>query len=244
MNILILAAGQSNSDAGSESYPLCIAEINGTPLIELLINACKTTGNPDFIIALRDQDIRRYHLDNVVELLAPGAKVLRVPENTKGAACTALLAAGHIDNEDELLIINGNELLDVNFSMILEDFRHRKLNAGTVTFSSVHPRYSYVRVNSEMLVVEAAEKNPISRLATVGFYWFARGKDFVRATQGMIRKDASVNDLFYICPALNELVLEQARIGTYGIEASQYHPLKTEQQLTQYDAAVNQRKLA
>lgn len=244
MNILILAAGQTNSDLDKDSYPLCIAEIGGAPLIELLINACQAIGNAKFVVALREQDIHQYHLDNVVDLLAPGATVLRVPENTKGAACSALLAVANIDNDDELLIVNGNELLGVDFSTILADFRSRKLDAGTVTFSSVHPRYSYVRINSKMLVVEAAEKNPISRLATAGFYWFARGKDFVRATQSMIRKDASVNGLFYICPALNELVLEQAQIGTYSIEAGQYHPLKSQHQIAQYDASVNQRKLA
>lgn len=242
MNILILAAGQASFESADGDYPLCIAEIGGKPLIELLVMAASAAGAPNLIFALRQHDIRRFHLDNVVELLAPGASVVHVPEQTKGAACTALLAAGSIDNQEELLIIAGNELLDVDFSTILEDFRGRKLDAGTVTFSSVHPRYSYVRLDADQLVVEAAEKNPISRLATAGFYWFARGADFVRAAQGMIRKGASVNDLFFICPALNELILEQARIGTFAIDASQYHPLKTELQWTQYGAVTNQRK--
>jgi hypothetical protein len=47
----------------------------------------------------------------------------------------------------------------------------------------------------------------------------------------MIRKDASVNELFYICPAFNELVLERAKIGTHVVEARKYRPLKTERQL-------------
>lgn len=244
MNILILAAGHTNPNDQNDSYPLCLAEVDGELLIELLIRSCESVDRAKFIVALRENDIRRYHLDNVVQLLAPDTTVLRVGENTKGAACTALLAVGHIDNNEELLILNGNELVDADFSVILNDFRARKLAAGVVTFPSVHPRYSYVRVNAEDLVIEAAEKNPISRMATIGFYWFAQGKDFVRAAKGMIYKDASVNDLFYICPSLNELVLEQARIGAYEIEASQYHPLKTEQQLTQYDAAVIQRKFS
>lgn len=244
MNILILAAGHTNPNDQTDSYPLCLAEVDGELLIELLIQSCESVDRAKFIVALRESDIRRYHLDNVVQLLAPDTTVLRVGENTKGAACTALLAVGHIDNNEELLILNGNELVDVDFSLILNDFRARKLAAGVVTFPSVHPRYSYVRLNAENLVIEAAEKNPISRMATIGFYWFAQGKDFVRAAKGMICKDALVNDLFYICPSLNELVLEQARIGAYEIEASQYHPLKTEHQLTQYDAAVIQRKFS
>ena len=243
MNILILAAGQTGTDSADDKYPLCLAELNGTPLIELLIATCQTIGEVRFTVALREHDIRRYHLDNIVALLAPGACVVRIPEQTKGAACSALLAIGSIDNQQELLILNGNELLEADFSAILADFRRRELDAGTVTFSSVHPRYSYVRLDDNKLVVEAAEKNPISRMATAGFYWFAQGSRFVRAAKNMIRKDACVNGAFYICPALNELVLEQARIGTYSIDAGQYHPLKNEQQLTQYDAVIHQRRL-
>ncbi len=243
MNILILAAGHIYLEATDSNYPLCIAEIDDKLLIEHLLHAGTAIGSPRFVVALRDLDVKKYHLDNIVQLLAPGATVVRVPENTRGAACSALLAIRWIDNDDELLILNGNELLDVDYPTVLNEFRARQLDAGTLTFPSVHPRYSYVRLGEDHLVVEAAEKNPISRLATAGFYWFARGRDFVRASQSMIRKDASVNDLFYICPALNELVLEQARIGTYSIDGDCYHPLKTHLQISQYAAALNQSML-
>jgi hypothetical protein len=127
---------------------------------------------------------------------------------------------------------------------VLADFRARQLDAGVLTFSSVHPRYSYVRVDGGGMVTEAAEKNPISRNATVGFYWFSQGRRFVEAVKKMIRKDAAVNGVFYICPALNELILEQARIGTRMISADHYHPLKTERQLEQFETTLDNRKIA
>jgi dTDP-glucose pyrophosphorylase len=241
MNVLILAGGQADFNSDDGNYPLCLAEIDGTPLIQHLVQACVDLGPIHFIVALRELDIREYHLDNIVSLLAPAADIVSVADSTRGAACTALLATGYIDNDDELLIINGNEILDVAFSTIVSSFKNRELDAGTVTFSSIHPRYSYVRLSQDDLVVEAAEKRPISRHATVGFYWFARGKDFVRGVQSMIYKDASVNDTFYICPVLNELVLAQARIGIFPIETNKYHPLKTARQLMQVDVASDQR---
>ncbi len=243
MNILILAAGLSSVDTLDNSYPFCLTELDGIPLIERLIEGCQSIGEDiRFIVALREVDIQRYHLDNVVSLLAPDAKILRIRDMTKGAACTALLAAEYIDSDDELLILNGNELLDVDFPTVLGSFRQKKLDAGVVTFPSVHPRYSYVRLSSEGLVVEAAEKNPISRMATVGFYWFFHGQDFVRAAQNMIRKDASIGGLYYICPSLNEVILEQGKIGTYQINLSQFHPLKTERQLNQFEIAIEQQR--
>ena len=63
-----------------------------------------------------------------------------------------------------------------------------------VTFRSLHPRYSYMLVDDNGLIVEAAEKRPISRHATAGFYWYRRGADFVQSAQDMIRKDAHVDE--------------------------------------------------
>lgn len=233
MNVLILAGGQSDSNAGDGDYPLCLTEINGAPLIQHLVNSCKAVGTIRIVVAFPKVDIDKFHLDNVMEVLTPGANIISVGQYTHGAACTALLAVGYIDNDDELLVINGNELIDVDYLTVLENFRKRQLNAGAVTFSSIHPRYSYVRLTDDGLVVEAAEKRPISAHATAGFYWFTRGSDFVRSAKEMICKDASVNGNFYICPVLNELVLEQARIGVFPIETSQYRPLKTARQIMQ-----------
>jgi NDP-sugar pyrophosphorylase family protein len=236
-NVLILAGGQSDSNADDGNYPLCLAEINGAPLIQRLVHACKATQPSRFVVAFRKSDIDSFHLDNVMEVLTPGATIVSGEKDTRGAACTALLAIGYIDNDHELLIVNGNELIDVDYQAVLASFRGRQLTAGTITFPSIHPRYSYVRLSDDDLVVEAAEKRPISGHATAGFYWFARGRDFVRAAEEMIHKDASVNGIFYICPALNELILEQARIGVYLIQPDQYHPLKTARQIIQERSA-------
>ncbi|MFH7766816.1 glycosyltransferase family 2 protein [Acinetobacter sp. BSP-28] len=242
MNVLILAAGHTALQKHDENYPLSLAEFDGVPLIQKLIEQCVSIGSKvNFIIALRETDVRDYYLDNIVRLLSSSAEVLKVSNNTKGAACTALLAVPYIDNSDELLILNGNELIDIDFALPLQNFRQRNLDAGVVSFNSIHPRYSYVKIQDE-LVVEAAEKRPISRHATVGFYWFARGSMFVKAAKNMIRKDASVNGIFYICPSLNELVLEQYRIGIFTIATELYHPIKNERQLEQLEAVIERRK--
>jgi NDP-sugar pyrophosphorylase family protein len=111
-----------------ESYPLSLVEFDGIPLIQKLIEQCASIDSDvKFIIALRDTDVRDYYLDNIVRLLSPNAEILKISGNTKGAACTALLAAPYIDNNDELLILNGNELIDIDFSLPLRDFHQRQL---------------------------------------------------------------------------------------------------------------------
>jgi NDP-sugar pyrophosphorylase family protein len=241
INILILAAGQSVADAPEGAYPLCLTEIGGVPLIERQINACRNVDGAKLVVAVSEPDMRRFSLGEVISLLAPDAHVAPTKE-TRGAACTALLTLGHIDTQEELLILNGNEFLDIDFDAVLANFRSRKLDAGVIVFPSVHPRYSFVALDEDGYVVQATEKRPISKNATAGFYWFARGEDFVAAAQNMIRKDATVNERFYICPSLNELVLKQMRIGVNPISAENFHPLKNERQVAQYESFVEPRR--
>ena len=240
MNILILASGPE-SFMQEDGYPLCLAEFDSLPLIQHIINACEQLRPYQLIVAFRVDEIRRYHLDNVVQILCPDVKVISVQGETHGAVCTALLATGTIDNDRELLIISGNELLDASFLEIVQDFRKRKLDAGVAVFKSIHPRYSYVKLDEHGLVIEASEKKPISKNATVGFYWFRQGKKFVSAAKNLIRKDARVNGKFYICPTFNQLVLERAQIGIYSVDNKVYHPLKTVRQFEQLEAAGEMR---
>jgi NDP-sugar pyrophosphorylase family protein len=243
MNILILAAGQEGFNSHDGGYPLSLTEVDGIPVLERIIRSLGSFPSRNFIFALRQEDIRSHHLDSIAFLLAPGSNIVFSPKDTKGAACTALLAIKWLDNEEELLIVNGNEILDIDASLVIDEFRKNKFDAGTIIFPSIHPRYSYVRLDDKNLVIEAAEKKPISKNATAGFYWFSTGKNFIRAAQSMIRKDAHVNGSFYIAPIFNEMVLDQAKIGVYQISAERYHPIKTERQLHQLESSFEAGRL-
>lgn len=238
IDILILAANDFHDDR-DRGYPLSLSEINGKTLLQQLTEKCNAIPDSRLTLAVNEQDCKRWHLDNVMRLLSPGANVVQIRRTTSGAACTALLAMADFRSEQPLLIVSGNELVEIDFNAVISKFLEAEFDAGVVIFPSVHPRYSYVRLNEEGLVVECAEKNPISNNATVGFYWFRRGRDFVESAQQTILKHAHVNGQYYICPTMNEMVLRQARIGAHRISAQQYHPLKTERQFENFDAARN-----
>jgi len=87
------------------------------------------------------------------------------------------------------------------------------------------------------LIVEAAEKRPISRHATAGFYWFRYGKYFINASQDMIRKDVQIDGKFFISLTFNELILSQKRTGIFEVDARHYFPLKSHQQVATYEAS-------
>ena len=87
-----------------------------------------------------------------------------------------------------------------------------------MTFPNTHPRWSYARLEDD-LVVAVAEKQPISRHATAGLYYFRRGVDFVRGAERMLFKNASFGGEFYVAPVYNELILAGKRVGVFPIDA-------------------------
>lgn len=238
MKIVVLAAGATGFNSHDGSYPLCLSEFDGVPLIQHIVASCAVLQPAAFVFALRKEDIKRHYLDQVVELLALKTHVVPVLDGAKGAACSALYCAPHIGADEELLIVSANQLFRGDFAKLIAGFRDAGDDAGVFIFDSVHPRYSFVRLGPDGHVTEAAEKRPISRHATAGIFWFRRGGDFLEAARAMIRKDAAVDGTFYIAPALNEMVLRGLTIGTAAIDPSEYFPLKTERQLSHFEAAM------
>jgi NDP-sugar pyrophosphorylase family protein len=228
VKLVVLMAGDSAMfEVAGAKYPKNLVEIDGEPLVQRVIEGLRATIDvaSRAIFLIREEEQRHHHTGDVIRLLVEPAEVVGVPAVASGAACTALHAIGHVDREESLLVFNGDQIVEAPIPEVVDGFEAAGLDAGTVTFDAVHPRWSYVRTGSDGLVVEAAEKRPISRLATAGAYWFRRGGDFLDGVMSMIRKDASVDGAFYVCPVFNELVLAGRRIGTHHIERDRYFSL-------------------
>lgn len=234
MKVLILASGGSDAfQKAGYPYPKNLVEIHGKSLLQMVLENCAVPG-ADFIVVLPRDEATKFHTDQVVKLLLPKATVILAPVPTSGAACTALLAVEQIDNDEPLLIVNGDQILNLDHGQMVQEFLRKGLDGGIPVFEDVHPRYSFVKVNEEGLVVEAAEKRPISRLATAGRYFFRRGELFVRSAQQMILKDAQVEGNFYICPSYNEAILGGAQVGIQHVERKCYHNLATPQGVQEF----------
>jgi len=238
MNVLILAAGEPVDPHAANPYPIWLSEMDDGLVLERQVRALSFDRRARFVFCFRRSDVERYHLKDIVTLMAPGCGVVEIRRETRGAACTAMLAVGQVDAEDELIVASATDHIEVDFGGAVAGFRKAGADAGVMTFESLHPRYSFVRTDAQGWVTEAAEKRPISRNASAGVYWFRRAGDFFAALQQMILKDAQVQDRFFLAPALNELILEQKKIATFPLAANQYHPLKAISQVEAYEQAL------
>lgn len=221
-------------------YPKPIIEICGSPMIQLVIeNLLKIKKEKKFIFILREDDCIDHHLDNTIKLLlGDNVSIIKISNETKGAACSALLAIDTINKPNESLIIaNGDQLFDVNLNNYIDSFYDDNVDASCLCFDSVHPRWSFVRLEGKN-IIEAAEKNPISRKAIAGFYFFLKGSEFVDSALSMIRKDGHFNNQFFIAPVLNELILKNLSLRAYMIPNESYHTFYSPQKIEEYELEI------
>lgn len=229
--------------------PKPLVEVGGVPLIKRVVDCLRALGsNAEFIFVVRDADCRKFDLDKFLEQVCQGrATLVRLSGEPQGAACSALMAIEHIDNDEELIIADDDQMLDVDLAHLVDTFRRRRLDAGVAVFRAAHPRWSYVRADEHGNVVEAADNKMISRLAVAGFYYFARGRDFVAAAMRSIANAATEGGEHCVAPTLNELVQDGRAVGFERIPnercASLYSPRKVAEYERRLDLSMGGKRL-
>jgi len=109
-----------------------------------------------------------------------------------------------------------------------------EVDGGMLTFTATHPKWSFAKLNGEGFVSEVAEKKPISKIATVGIYYWAKGSDYVKYAEEMIRKDVRTNNEFYVCPVFNEAILDNKKVKVYSINERDMWGLGTPEDLDNF----------
>jgi beta-phosphoglucomutase-like phosphatase (HAD superfamily)/dTDP-glucose pyrophosphorylase len=205
-------AGSRFEQAGFGTYkpmiPLGDSTILGTTLDSL------PNVKARYVFIVQKQHCEKYDLVSRLRLMRPGCRVVQIEGLTMGAACTALLAKKYIDNNDPLLILNSDQLIIWDRSHLLHMLSSR-VDGGIVVFEAENPKWSYAKNGPDGFVCEVAEKRAISNQATCGIYYWARGSDYVKYAERMIRKDVRVNNEFYVCPVYNEAIQDGKKIKTY-----------------------------
>lgn len=211
MNILIPMAGAGKRflDAGY-IFPKPIIEIQNKPMIQWVIDSLNINANYIFIIQKEHQ--QKFNLKSVLNILKPNCRIIDLDEVTEGAACTTLLAKKYIDNDKPLMIANSDQFIKWNSSKSLYNYYSKKYDGAILTFEAIHPKWSYAKCDDNNIVTEVAEKNVISRNATVGVYYWKRGSDYIKYAEQMIEKDIRVNNEFYVCPVYNEAIQDGKKI--------------------------------
>jgi dTDP-glucose pyrophosphorylase len=217
INIVIPMAG-----AGSRfvkqgfSDPKPLININGVPMIRLVIENLRPKFNHQFIFICQQSHLESYQLADKLNQWAPNSIIISINEITEGAACTVLKAQKYINNSAPLMIANSDQYVDCNINKYLDELEKHQIDGLIMTMNANDPKWSFVGIE-DGLVSRVVEKEVISNEATVGIYNFIKGSDFVEGANNMISKGLRVNKEFYVAPVYNQLINAGKKIGYFNI---------------------------
>jgi HAD superfamily hydrolase (TIGR01509 family) len=217
LNVLIPMAGAgSRFEQAGYTFPKPLIEVKGKPMIQVVVENLNLEAN--YIYVVQKAHREKYNLDTLLNLITPGCKIVETDGVTQGAACTALLAKDLINNEAPLFFANSDQFVEWDSNEFMYKMNETDADGGIVTFTATHPKWSFAKVGESGLVTEVAEKNPISDIATVGYYYWKNGSDFVKYAEQMIENDIRVNNEFYVCPVFNEAIQDCKQIRTFNVK--------------------------
>jgi beta-phosphoglucomutase-like phosphatase (HAD superfamily)/dTDP-glucose pyrophosphorylase len=217
MNILIPMAGAGSrfSKAGY-SFPKPLVEIQGKPMIQVVVENLNIDATYTYVV--QKEHYEKFNLKYMLNFITPGCNIIVTDGVTEGAACTTLLAKEFIDKNEPLLIANSDQYIEWDSSEFFYSMSNCHCDGGILVFKNTHPKWSYVKTDSEGNVVELREKQVISDMATVGVYYWKSGSDYVKYAEQMIEQNIRVNNEFYVAPVYNQIIVDGGKIKTYMVK--------------------------
>ncbi|EAL7332788.1 lipopolysaccharide biosynthesis protein [Campylobacter jejuni] len=237
MNIVIPMTGLGSrfAKAGFDK-PKPFIDVLDKPMIVRVLENLKYKDARYILIA------RKEHLTKEKKLVDEiknnfNVEFIPIDKLTEGTACTVLYARKYINNDMPLMIANSDQIVDINIADFINDSFKRGLDGSILTFidKEKNPKWSFAKLNND-LVVEVKEKEAITEFATVGIYFFNKGKIFVESAIDMIIENDRVNNEFYTCPVYNYAIKSGAKIGIYNIDFSKMHDIGTPEDLEIFKA--------
>lgn len=208
INLLIPMAGEGKRmrEAGWE-MPKPMIPINGKSMIQTVLENINIESIRTFVVKKQHAD--KYNIDKHIKELGIHNRIIlqedNVNELNSGAAVSTLLAKKYIDNENPLIIVNSDQYVVWDPSIIY-DIIDSGIDGCIFSFKDTDPKWSFSKLNSEGFVSAVSEKNPISDNASCGIYFWKKGSDYIKYAEQMIQKNIKTNNEFYVCPVYNEAI--------------------------------------
>ena len=172
-------------------------------------------GNDIVFVALQEHEDQYGIVRQLKEIYGEDVCIVLIPEVTRGAAETVLYAKEFISPDEPLLISDSDHFFDG--SALLKGILENPGIDGLIPVFQVPEgdvKWSFSRTGESGYVDLVAEKQPISRWANIGAYYFGRGSDFFEVALETIAKGEYTNSEFYIAPLYNKLIDKGRKVKT------------------------------
>lgn len=216
--------------------PKPLIELKGKPLFVRAIESVKVEGaQMKYSFIVRQEHIDKYGIDKSIKAILPEANVFSVPQTTRGAVETCLMAESAIAEDDAVVV------MDCDLEFHSERYRELIANAlsdknakggALVSFESEEPRYSYAEVDGDGRVLRTAEKEVISRHALCGAYFFASGREFKTIAHRLLSEPVMEKPELYVSLLYNYLLRDN--LPVWLVQMEMYRSYGTPEELKQW----------
>lgn len=219
LNILIPMAGRGSRflNAGYIK-PKPLIDVNGKPMIQLVIENIRPKREHRFIFVVQNEHIQDYKVDKLLKNLCPTCEIVVIDGITDGAACSSLKAITYINNKDPLMIANSDQWINISIDDYLEMWDVNKSEGFIMTMYSSDPKWSYIKFDPSGIIIDIVEKVVVSNQATVGIYNFSRGDIFCQFAAQMIDEKNMSKGEYYVAPVYKYMLNNNANIGLFNID--------------------------
>lgn len=218
LNIVVPMAGAGSRFAkAGYADPKPLIPVHSVPMIKVVIDNLTPACEHRFIFICQAAHVQAYGLKEKLDSWAPGCAIVELDGLTEGAACTVYAAKELIDSNDPVMIANSDQYVDVDINDYLHAMQAQDADGLIMTMKADDPKWSFVGFAENGLIDRVVEKEVISDEATVGIYNFRSGRQLIAAIESMFEKELRVNGEFYVAPAYNEMIEDQARVIHYNI---------------------------
>ena len=238
MQILVPMSSRSSFFPEEEYFfPKPLIEVAGRPMIEIVIKQLQEQlKNPQFTFVIDRDDARAFSVDRICKLAGgEGTNVVERIGETSGALCSCLLVIGALDPSEPVLIANSDQIITADLSAHIDRFEMAQVDAGVLTFDSIHPRWSYIVESEKDRVAQTFEKKVVSRSAIAGLYYFREARQFLDAAKQTILNDVNVSGSFFISSAINQCILNGGDVMYTKINEQQFHSFYSPSRIAEFE---------
>lgn len=173
-------------------------------------------------VAVNADEEREWQLAERIHKDYPLARVAAVSSKVQGALASALMVMEGIDLDAPLVVAAGDSSVEGGIRTHVERLIDENADAGTITFPSSNPRWSYISIGDEGEVRQVAEKRVIGPLATTGVFYFRHASDFLDASTWCLVNNATHNGSYFVSSTLNYMVSQGRRVLQASIPRQEY----------------------
>lgn len=237
MKLIMPMAGQgSRFDEVGYDLPKPLIPVGDVPMFVHVERCIGLEFDERIFIVRKEHDLR----SRVLEWY-PDAHIIELDYLTEGTACTILTAREHYEDGSSIFVSNCDQHIEWDVEHA-ESIMNNPDNSGMIPnfyCDDGSKKWSYAMVDDRQNIKRVAEKDPISNWATVGYYWWRDGTQFIESAERMIQANDRVNNEFYTCPTFNYTLQLQGIGNIKHMEVDAMQGLGTPEDLKEYETVYS-----